>query len=594
MPRPRLARLVPTAVLVLEALAGVARAQPAPPADAAKPVDTAKPADAPKADAPKPAAEVSEAVKSEARAHFEKGLALVRESAWAAALAEFLVSRDLYPTRSATNNAATALRRLQRFDEALAMFETLLRDFPSLPAEDRVEAQRAIAELRGLVGTVEITSAEPGAAIAVDGQARGEWPPLAPIRVSAGAHTVRLFKEGYEPFESRFDVAGGQTAKIAAPLRKLTQSGRLKVAEQNGRDLDVVVDNVVVGRTPWEGVVAVGAHTVLLRGKDIVGTQPASAPVDAQKLTTLTLRAEPLEGALRVDPTPAGALVTVDAVPVGRGQWVGRLRAGAHKIEISQDGFITQTRQLTIDRGGREVVAVQLKRDPDAGVWKKPSKWVFDLSANFALVPSLGGDLDEGHSVGAGAMGLLHASYELGSGIAFGISGGYLVALQTSDARATTLQPLGDLPAQKGTAHDDLRLTGALVGATFGYGFGEHFPLRLRLGAGALIGSVRDLRTGHFKPRSGPAYDTYPIADNEAARYFYLDPEARIGVRFGKHWEASLGVQLMMLIAISQPKFNDRLTLAASTDGIGMYPADKLMGGFVLMVNPGANLRYDF
>ncbi|APR75627.1 PEGA domain protein [Minicystis rosea] len=570
------ARLVSIAVLVLGAWSGVAHAQPAPPAEAPR------------------SAEALETAKNEARVHFEKGVALVRESAWAAALAEFLLSRDLYPTRSATNNAATVLRRLQRFDEALAMFEALLREFPTLPAEDRIEAQRAIAELRGLVGTVEITGAEPGTAIAIDGQARGEYPPLTPIRVNAGAHTVRLFKEGFEPFESRFDVAGGQTAKIAAPLRKLTQSGRLKVAEQNGRELDVVVDNVVVGRTPWEGVVAIGAHTVLLRGKDVVGTQPASAPVDPQKLTTLTLRAEPLESALRVDPLPAGALVSIDAVPVGRGQWVGRLRAGAHRVEVSLDGFITQTRQLNLERGGRELVSVQLKRDPDAGVWKKPSKWVFDLSANALLVPSLGGDLDEGHAVGAGALGLLHASYELGSGFAFGVSGGYLVALQTSDARATTLQPIGNLPAQKGTAHDELRLTGALVGGTFGYGTGERFPFRLRLGAGALIGSVRDLRTGHFKPRSGPAYDTYPVVDHEAARYFYLDPEARLGIRLGKHWEASLGVQLLFLVAISQPKFNERLTLAASTDGIGSYPADKLMGGFVMMVSPGANLRYDF
>jgi hypothetical protein len=518
----------------------------------------------------------------------------VREEAWAPALAEFLLSRSIFPTRSATNNAAIALRRLNRYDESLDMFETLLREFPTLPADDRVAAQRAVSELRELVGTLEITGAEPGAAIAIDGQARGEYPPLQPIRVSAGAHTVRIFKDGHEPYESRVDIAGGQTAKVSAPMRKLTQSGRLKVAEQGGRALDVVVDNVVVGRTPWEGVVAVGAHTVQLRGRDAFGTQPAAAPVESQKLTSLTLLAEPLEAALRVDPTPAGALVTIDAVPVGRGQWAGRLRAGAHKVEIAADGFITETRKLELERGGRDIVNVQLKRDPDAGVWRKPPRWVFEINASFALVPSLGGDLDEGHSVGAGALALGRAAYELGSGFAFGLEGGYLIALQSSNGRATTLQPIGNLPAQKGTAHDDLRLGGGMVGASFGYGGGEKYPLRVRLGAGALIGSVRDVRSGTFKTRAGKEYDTYEVVDTPPARYFYLDPEVRLGLRLGKHWEASLGVQILMLIAISQPKWDDRLALAASTDGVGTYPADKLTGGFVLMIAPGAHLRYDF
>ncbi len=55
----------------------------------------------------------------------------------------------------------------------LAMFEALLREFPTLPAEDRSRRSARIAELRGLVGTVEITAAEPGSVIAIDGQARG-------------------------------------------------------------------------------------------------------------------------------------------------------------------------------------------------------------------------------------------------------------------------------------------------------------------------------------------------------------------------------------------------------------------------------------
>jgi len=64
-------------------------------------------------------------------------------------------------------------------------------------------------ELRKLVGTIEIEEAEPGATIVIDGQNRGDYPPLVPLRVGRGSHTVRVHKAGFVPFETRVDVAGG-------------------------------------------------------------------------------------------------------------------------------------------------------------------------------------------------------------------------------------------------------------------------------------------------------------------------------------------------------------------------------------------------
>src|SRR5262249_57695196 len=102
---------------------------------------------------------------------------------------------------------------------------------------------------------------------------------------SAGTHLVRIFKEGFEPFETRVDVAGGQTAKVTAKLRVLKDSGRLKVTERGGRAIDVVVDNVVVGKTPWEGLLGVGNHTVVLRGEGKLGTQPVAAAAKSPPVT---------------------------------------------------------------------------------------------------------------------------------------------------------------------------------------------------------------------------------------------------------------------------------------------------------------------
>jgi hypothetical protein len=507
---------------------------PAPPAappaaapPAAPPVDASPPA----ADAPPPAVP-DESKRAEAKAHFERGLTLLQEEAWAAALAEFLSSRELYPTRAATNNAAIALRKLQRFDESLDMFETLLRDYPNMPPGDRTLAQRAVAELRELTGTIEITGAEPGAAIVVSGQARGDYPPISPLRVSAGTHLVRVFKEGFEPFEARADVAGGQTQRIVAKLVPLTASGRLKVAERSGRALTVLVDNVTVGVTPWEGSLSVGSHTVTLRGKDRAGTQPVAALVKPRELTALTLVAEELDAALRVDPTPPGATVVIDSVPVGHGVWVGWLKSGSHRVEVGSEGFLPVTRQVQLQRGGREIVAVQLDRDPNSALWKKPSRWVIEVTAAGAVVPSFGGVAGActgscSTSVGAGALGFFHAGYQLGSGVGFGVAAGYLFAAQSVTGRATQLVPYssnGQPPPQQGTADDQLRLSAFLGGLSVFYHLGDKVPVLFRLGAGAMVGQVRDQRSGTFTAANGASYHAYPVVDFERATYFYLDP----------------------------------------------------------------------
>jgi hypothetical protein len=591
--------LYPAAVLAQPA----PNAKPAPPAapPAAAPPATTPPA-APPADAPA-TAPPDESKKAEAKAHFDKGLTLLQEEAWAAALAEFLASRELYPTRAATNNAAIALRKLQRFDESLDMFEALLRDFPRMPAGERTLAQRAVAELRELTGTIEITGAEPGAAILVGGQARGDYPPLSPLRVSAGTHLVRVFKEGFEPFEARADVAGGQTAHIVAKMTALTASGRLKVAERSGRALEVLVDNVSVGVTPWEGTQSVGDHTVTLRGKGRTGTPPAAALVKPRELTALTLVAEELDAAIRIEPTPPGASVVIDSVPVGHGVWIGWLKSGPHKVEVGSEGFLPTTRDVTLQRGGREIVNVQLDRDPNSALWKKPSRWTFEINGGVPLVPSFGGSIASGctgscsTSLGVGAIGLFHAGYQLGSGLGFGLAAGYFLGSQSVNGRATQLVPNnrnGTPPPQQGTADDQLRLSAFMGGASVFYHLGDKVPVLFRLGVGALAGQLRDQRQGTFAAESGSTYQALPTVDFEKASYLYFDPEIRVGIRLGEHVDLSLGAQVLLFLALSQPKWSPGIQIGAGADGIGNYASQPTMGQFLFAIAPSASVRYDF
>src|SRR5690606_14509473 len=129
---------------------------------------------------------------------------------------------------------------------------------------------------------------------------------------------------------------------------------------------------------------------------------------------------------------------------------------------------------------------------------------------------------------------------------------------------------------------------------TIGYHLGEEIPVLLRAGAGVLVGQIRDERTGTFFTRAGEAYSTFPVVDFERATYFYVDPMLRVGYRFGGGFELSGYVQALLLVGLSEPRFNPGIELGAASDGIGTYPDETMMGSFVIGVAPGLSLRYDF
>jgi hypothetical protein len=589
-----------------------APAKGAAPTKGAAPAAPAAPAAAPPAPAAPAAAPAAPVVdeakaKEEARKYFEKGLVLFDEESWDGALAEFLRSREIYQGRSATKNAAICLRKLKRYDEALDMFETLLK-MPGLSPGDKDIADRELAALRTLVGTIDIRGAEPGANIIVDGRNRGTAP-VSALRIPVGTHAVRVYKEGFDPFETRVDVAGSESKLIQVKLAALKLSGRLKVVEKGGQALDVVLDGTVVGKTPWEAQLAPGDHTVLLRGQGDIGTQPATAPVRVNQTTPLTLAAEPLTASLRVQPTPAGASIALDGVNVASGLWEGRLRAGPHKLEVASEGYLPRVQQLTLGSGKVEVIAPTLDRDPNSPIWtENRGRFFVEVDGAFGLVPSFGGDLATtctgtcAKGLGLGVLAMGRGGYRFRGGFVLGIEAGYLFLRSATTGRATSITPVG-LKPDPGKADDTLTLGGALVGGAAGFRLGTRFPLLFRLGAGAFLGSIKDHRTGSFTTvertvsgtvKPAKAY-TVDATESPSMTSLYIAPEVRVGLRLGEHFELSLGAEAMVLIAFNPPAWAEKdKIVGAGTDGQGTFPTQTLTSKAVLVVVPGLGVKYDF
>jgi hypothetical protein len=549
--------------------------------------------------------------KEEARSHFDLGLLHFDHGEWSAALAEFLRARELYPTRSATKNAALCLHKEKRFDEALDMFEALERDYLDLSPSDRAVADREIAELQPSVGALAIEGAEPGASVGVDGRARGTFPLPAPLRLSVGPHVVRVFKDGFVPFEQRLDVASGAPSTLQAHLLPLTRSGRLRVVEQTGKELDVIVDNVRVGTTPWEGSVAPGEHAVLLRGTGSQGTQPVSVPVAADAETPVTLVAAELDSEVRIDPTPTGALVTVDGVSVGLGVWEGRLHSGTHRITAAAPGYWTSSRDTVLKSQDRQLIEVRLERDPASPIWgtKARPRFAIALDGAFAAMPVYAGQVQlscTGSCSGPlplGGLATATAVYEVPQGFGAGLQVGYLGVVQALVGRSAQIAGSTLRATDSGSASDRIATSGLLLGATAQYRLGETWPLTLRATLGAVVSTVTDEREGVFRTSAqgqppGAPYSV-GLSESHAATFFFFSPEVRVARRLSEHLEVDAGVKLLVLTTATPPAWSDQRGVLAGPvgtqgDGLGKFGTQTLTSSILLVLAPGLGARLDF
>jgi hypothetical protein len=528
---------------------------------------------------------------AEARRHFELGVAHFDRQEWQAALVEFLSSRELAPTRGNTKNAAICLRKVGRFDESLDMFEALLRDFPDLSPADRELAQREIAELLASVGTLEIRDVPPGARVTIDGVDRGTTPLPGPVRLAAGSHTVRIMKDGFMPFETRIDLAGKRAEILRPRLAMLTQAGRLRITEKNGRDVELIVDGSRVGTAPWDGALSPGVHSVWLRGEGTLGTPPAEVVIELGKQIALELVAVPLDSELEVSVEPSSADILVDGILAGRGAWKGRLGTGRHEIDVKLGGYVPFTQALTLAKGERRILPVVL--EPTA----RRARIELELDAGIPVGLLWGGDLMSQcaapctSSLPIGVYAQAHATYRFAVGVGVGIHAGYLRMWTNLEHRAESMTVVSTpLP---GTADDHLRIAGLMAGAEADYTVGRHWPLTLRVAAGALIGAVTDERTGTFVDSDGASYETSHTL-HPRATYFYLGPEVRIGHRIGDHLDVSVGAKTLFFAALTRPSWDGEELINAGENDVGVFAPAPLTGDLVIAVLPGISARYVF
>jgi hypothetical protein len=138
--------------------------------------------------------------------------------------------------------------------------------------------------------TVRVDGAK-GALVKMDGVVLGSAPFTG--EVSAGRHTFTAEAEGFVTATQTSEVRHKEPLAITMSLAKKIAEGRLEVnASPAGAIIEV--DGKVVGSTRWEGLLASGAHQVVVR-RD--GYQPASLEILVTDGARLTRRLTLVEAA---------------------------------------------------------------------------------------------------------------------------------------------------------------------------------------------------------------------------------------------------------------------------------------------------------
>jgi hypothetical protein len=272
---------------------------------------------------------------------------------------------------------------------------------------------------------------------------------------------------------------------------------------------------------------------------------------------------------------------------------------------VAADGYLPFKQELDLKKDATVSVIATLERDITAMAGPS-AKLGLELDMALPIGVIFGGDLAAtctgscAATLPLGFHGVIHGIYQAGSGFGVGVDVGYMRVSRSLTNRPAKLLPEapGD-PTNSGTADDTLRISGLTVGASAQYHRGVDWPVLLRLGVGALLGSVSDARSGTF---TNSQKQTYMVSATEtpSASYLYVAPELRIGRRFGEHFELNVGAEVLLMTGLSKPTWADQnhfLRTIAGTgrgDSLGTFPSQSVAGSFMLFIAPGLGARYEF
>jgi hypothetical protein len=176
------------------------------------------------------------------------------------AIAAYTESYAIVPDAAVLYNRGRAYQALGRYPDALADFEAFARTAPPTLRARVAGLDALIAAVRARVAHVAV-ECDVKARVIVRDRVVGETP-LLPFAVNAGPAKVEVAADGYFPYVTNVDLAGGTVVHVRATLVAKARAGTLVVRAPVGSR--VAIDGRDLGQPPLERVLDAGEHVVVV------------------------------------------------------------------------------------------------------------------------------------------------------------------------------------------------------------------------------------------------------------------------------------------------------------------------------------------
>ena len=207
-------------------------------------------------------------------------------------------------------------------------------------------------------GSIDITSTPSGASIYLDGSNKGITPKTI-SGVSAGSHTIKITKSGYEDYNTQVTVTAEEMMTVIAELVK--QTGSIDVTSiPSGASF--YLDGSYKGTAPKTiSEVSTGSHTIKIT-KSGYEDYNEQVTVTAEETKTVIAELVKQTGSIDVTSTPSGADIYLDGSNKGTTpKTISKVSAGSHTIKVTAGGYEDYSKRVTVTAGETASIFVELE-----------------------------------------------------------------------------------------------------------------------------------------------------------------------------------------------------------------------------------------
>jgi len=284
-----------------------------------------------RADAPAPpSTSVRDALPEDARAKFDEGSKLYKESRFAEARDAFLAAHAASGDARILFNVAVCDKSLGRFARAIATLKRSLASGRPLPADYVKRTEDAIATLSRYVAFVTLESPVQGAVFSVDGEVVRENP----VALDAGTHTLVATKDGHDPATQTVDVKPGEASRVV--LAPSPRPGSARVTCVGVARCEVRVGDEPLGAAPVIFSRSAGSYVVRATVNGRAWGEQRVELESGRTIDVALVGQAPLVARLRVTTDRADDSVAVDGGPPAKTGAEIELAPGEHRIVVSR------------------------------------------------------------------------------------------------------------------------------------------------------------------------------------------------------------------------------------------------------------------